>query len=296
VRVSISLTNYSWPGGPATTAALLTAIAQRADEAGVDTVWVPDHLVQADPASDVHEPMLEAYSVLSFLAGRTSEVRLGTLVTAATFRPPALLIKQVTTLDVLSGGRAWLGLGAGYNTDEGRAMGVPVPDTTARYESLIDTLVIARRLWAGDESPYSGLRTDLHGPIASPAPLTRPHPPILVGGTGPNRTLRIVAEHADAANFFDIPDGGATLRRQVAVLERHCAQVGRDPAAIERTVSTALAPGESAEQFGDRCRKLAAVGMDHVIVIVRGVPWTATAMATVATAVADLAHVTRGDE
>jgi F420-dependent oxidoreductase-like protein len=289
MRLSVSLTNYSWTGGPAAAAAALARTTEQAEAAGVHTIWVADHLLQADPASDEHEPMLEAYTTLGFLAGRTERVRLGTMVTAVTFRAPALLIKQVTTLDVLSGGRAWLGIGAGYNTDEGRAMGISVPGTAERFEVLTDTIEIARRLWSGDESPYEGRSVRLERPIGSPPPVSRPHPPLLIGGTGERRTLRLVAEHADACNLFDIPDGGKAIRHQLEVLSRHCDDVGRDPAQIERTVSTAMSPGESAGEFIGRCRDLAALGIQHVIVITRGRPWTSDDLATIATAVADLA-------
>jgi F420-dependent oxidoreductase-like protein len=288
MRISISVTNYSWPGPPANIAESLVATARAADDAGVDTIWVPDHLLQTEPGSDPHEPMLEAYTTLGYLAGQTRRVRLGTLVTAATFRAPALLIKQVTTLDVLSGGRAWLGIGAGYDTDEGAAMGLSVPPTTQRYEVLTDTCEIANRLWSGDESPYHGRRTRLEHPIGSPAPLSRPRPRLLIGGTGERRTLRLVAEHADACNLFDIPDGGASVRRQLEVLAGHCADVGRRFDDVERTITTALQPGEAAEQFIDRCDDLAGLGIQHVIVINHGTPWTDPLLATIAAASAQL--------
>jgi F420-dependent oxidoreductase-like protein len=289
MRISISVTNFSWPAdGRTGLVRSLAATARAAEAAGVDTLWVADHILQADPASDVHEPMLAAYTTLGYLAGQTERVRLGTLVTAATFRAPALLIKQVTTLDVLSGGRAWLGIGAGYNRDEGRAMGVPVPETAERYEVLQDVLEIAERLWSGDESPYEGRRTRLERPIGSPQPVTAPRPPLLIGGTGERRTLRLVAEHADACNLYDLPDGGALVRRQLDVLARHCADVGRPYDQIERTITTALQPGEVPAHFIGRCRALEDLGMQHVIVITRGAPWTGSGLDTIATAVDQL--------
>lgn len=288
MRISISLTNYSWPEGPANIARPLAATARAAEDAGVDTVWVADHLLQTEPGSDPHAPMLEAYTTLGYLAGQTRRVRLGTLVTAATFRAPALLIKQVTILDVLSGGRAWLGIGAGYNTDEGAAMGVPVPTTAERFEVLADTIEIANHLWSGDESPYHGRRTRLEHPIGSPPPASRPRPRLLIGGTGERRTLRLVAEHADACNLFDIPDGGASVRRQLDVLARHCADLGRRFDDVERTITTALPADEPAEQFIGRCRDLAALGIQHAVVITRGTPWTDDHMATIAAATAQL--------
>jgi F420-dependent oxidoreductase-like protein len=289
MRISISLTNYSWPlDGRTSLVRSLGATARAAEAAGVDTLWVADHLLQADPSSEDHEPMLEAYTALGYLAGQTERVRLGTMVSAATFRAPALLVKQVTTLDVLSGGRAWLGIGAGYNTDEGRAMGVPVPATAERYDVLEDVLEIADRLWSGDESPYQGRRTRLERPIGSPLPITAPRPPVLIGGTGERRTLRLVAQYADACNLFDIPDGGSAVRRQLDALARHCTDTGRPYDQIERTISTALAPGEPPESFADRCRGLAGLGMQHVVVIKRGAPWTEGDLDTIAAVVDQL--------
>ena len=291
MRVSVSITNYTFSATPDPDgfAVPLAALARSAEEAGVDTLWVADHLVQADPASDVHEPMLEAYTTLAYLAAHTERVRLGTLVTAATFRAPALLIKEVTTLDVLSGGRAWFGIGAGYNQDEGRAMGVPIPETAERYDVMVDTIELARRMWSGDESPFVGRRITLQNPIGRPLPVQPP--PLLIGGTGERRTLRLVAEYADACNLFDIPDGGASVRRQLDVLARHCADVGRPYEQIERTISTALQRGESAGSFVDRCRALADLGIQHVVVITRGTAWTDADLATIATAVEQLREV-----
>jgi alkanesulfonate monooxygenase SsuD/methylene tetrahydromethanopterin reductase-like flavin-dependent oxidoreductase (luciferase family) len=234
--------------------------------------------------------MLEAYSVLSFLAAHTTRIRLGAMVSPATLRAPVLLIKQVTTLDVLSGGRAWLGLGAGYDTEVERGLGLSAPDVRTRFDVLADTLELAQRMWSGYESPYAGRRTRLDRPIASPPPVSRPHPPVLVGGTGARRTLRLVAELADACNLFDIPDGGRAVRAALDALAGHCADVGRDPGEIERTISTALAPGEPAAEFVARCRALAELGMQHVVVITRGRPWTGDALDTIAAAAGELAE------
>jgi F420-dependent oxidoreductase-like protein len=289
--VSLSITNFSWPDGPVALADRLAATARAAETAGLDTVWVPDHPMQSDPASRAAEPMLEAYTTLGFLAGQTSRVRLGTLVAAATFRAPALLTKAVTTLDVLSGGRAWLGIGAGYNEDEARAMGMFLPPVPERFERLADTLEIAKRMWSGDESAYHGRREHLEHPIHSPQPLSRPRPPILIGGTGERRTLRLVAEYADACNLFDIPDGGHAVRRQLDVLAQHCADVGRSYDQIERTITTALQPDEPVSRFVERCRTLGGLGIQHVIVITRGRPWTDDGVDTLGAAAAQLADV-----
>jgi F420-dependent oxidoreductase-like protein len=289
VRISLSITNFSWPLGTAAIAERTVSVARAAENAGLDTVWVADHPIQSDPASGPDEPMLEAYTLLGLLAGRTRRVRLGTLVTGVTFRPPALLIKAVTTLDVISGGRAWLGIGAGYNADEARDMGMPLPPVSERFDILTDTLEIAARMWSGDQSPYHGRRVHLDHPIGSPRPLSRPRPPILIGGTGARRTLRLVAEHADACNLFDIPDGGRSVRQQLEVLDRHCAEVGRPAQEIERTITTALQPNEPAEQFVERCGALGALGIQHVIVITRGRPWTDESVAVLGAAAQALA-------
>src|SRR5215208_5381464 len=149
---SLSITNYSWPSGPAGLGSELARIVRLADEAGLDTVWVADHLIQADPTSTADSEMVEAYVTLGFLAAQTQRVRLGTMVTGVTFRPPSLLIKAVTTLDVLSGGRAWLGIGAGYEQDEACAMGLTLPPLGERFERLEETLGRAVPMWAGDAS------------------------------------------------------------------------------------------------------------------------------------------------
>jgi F420-dependent oxidoreductase-like protein len=289
MRISLSITNFSWPLGAAAIGERAVSVARASENAGLDTVWVADHPIQSDPASRPDEPMLEAYTLLGLLAGHTRRVRLGTLVTGVTFRPPALLVKAVTTLDVISGGRAWLGIGAGYNADEARDMGMPMPPLSERFDTLTDTLEIAARMWSGDESPYHGRRVHLDHPIGSPRPLSRPRPPILIGGTGLRRTLRLVAEYADACNLFDIPDGGRSVRHQLEVLDRHCAEVGRPSAEIEKTITTALEPDEPAEQFAERCGALGALGIQHVIVITRGRPWTDESVAVLGAAATVLA-------
>jgi F420-dependent oxidoreductase-like protein len=288
MRISASLTNFSWHDSPADSAAPLAAVAQAAEDAGLDTLWVADHLLQADPSSSVDEPMLEAYTTLGYVAARTSRIRLGTLVSAATFRSPALLIKAVTTLDVLSGGRAWLGLGAGYQQDEADAMGLDLPPIGRRFAALVDILELARRMWAGDESTYDGRTVRATRPIGSPRPATQPHPPILIGGTGKQRTLRLVAEYADACNVFDIPDGGAAVRGQLAVLAEHCADLGRDYAEIDRTISTGIQADEPVDSVVERFGRLAELGITHVITIARGRPLDAADMATLGAAAAQL--------
>lgn len=269
MRVSISVTNYSWSGD---LAKHLDTIARTADETGVDTVWVADHLLQADPFADAaHTEHLEALTTLGFLAARTERVRLGTMVACATFRPPAMLIKAVSTLAVLTGGRAWFGVGAGHQADEARAMGLPFPATARRFEQLEETLRLAGQMWAGDEKPFVGKHFRLDHPVNSPNPAIRPR--VLVGGTGERRTLPLVARYADACNVFDIPDGGVTVRHKLEVLAGLCAAAGRPYEEIEKTISTRLLPGESGPEFAARCARFTDLGVEHVVVITKG-PWT----------------------
>jgi F420-dependent oxidoreductase-like protein len=279
MRISLSVTNYSWPTGPAELSAELSRVVRAAEDAGLDTVWVADHLLQADPTATQDAEMLEAYTTLGYLAGHTTRIRLGTMVTAVTYRPASLLIKAVTTLDVLSDGRAWLGLGAGYQQDEAQAMDLPLPPVTERYERLGETLQLAKQMWAGDASPFSGRHYRPQRPVSNPPPISQPHPPILIGGMGERRTLPLVARYADACNFFDVPDAGRTIRRKLAVLAQHCKGVGRPYEEIEKTISMRLETGEPPNHFAERCAAVAAAGIDHAVVITSG-PWTRDALAT----------------
>lgn len=268
MRVSINIGNYSWPGGVEATAGQLAGVARAADESGLDAVWTGDHLLQADPfapASDTD--ILEASTTLGFLAAQTRRIELGAMVAAVTFRAPALLIKAVTTLDVLSGGRAWFGIGAGYLEDEARAMGLPMPPAPERFERLEETLQLALRMWAGDESRFLGRHYQLERPQNSPSSIRRPRPPIVVGGHGEGRTLPLVARYADACNLFDVPDGGLTISRKLDVLAQHCAAIGRPYADIEKTVSTRFNPDDAHGAFAAHCDSLAALGIEHVVVL-----------------------------
>ncbi|WP_419996172.1 TIGR03560 family F420-dependent LLM class oxidoreductase [Streptomyces boninensis] len=280
MRISISVTSYSWPAKAI--AGELDRIVRTADDAGADTVWVADHLLQADPTATPEEPMLEAYTTLGYLAARTERVRLGTMVSAVTYRPAALLIKAVTSLDVLSGGRAWLGVGAGYQEVEAAAMGLELPPNAERFERLEETLRLAEHMWAGGDGPFHGRRLRLDRPLGSPLPLHRP--PVLIGGAGERKTLPLVARYADACNLFDVPDGGATIRRKLAVLARHCEAAGRPYEEIAKTASTRLEPGADGEELAERCEGLAELGIEHAVLIHAG-PWTDESLAAVAEAV-----------
>ncbi|GAB3758557.1 TIGR03560 family F420-dependent LLM class oxidoreductase [Microlunatus parietis] len=290
VKISISVTNQTWPEGPTGLRDNLIKVAEAADLAGLDTLWVPDHLLQADPtvSADATD-MLEAYTTLGFLAARTERVRLGAMVTAVTFRPPALLIKAVTSLDVLTGGRAWLGIGAGYHGEEADRMGLPLGPVAERFERLEETLELAQRMWRGDQRPFEGKHYRLSAPTGLPLPLSG-HPPILIGGDGEKKTLRLVAKYADACNLFDIPDGGATVRRKLAVLARHCADLGRPYQEITKTLAMRLGPTETSEEFVRRVRDQAKLGIDHVG-LVMSQAWTPETIKVLAAAVPELAEV-----
>lgn len=273
MKLSINVTNFNYPGGPEAVREILFELASAIDAAGLHTMWVGDHVLQVDPFADLAEPMLEAYTTLGFLAAATQQIKLGTMVTAATYRAAAVLIKAATTLDVLSGGRVWLGIGAGYNQQEADAMGLFLPPVPERFARLEETLQLAAQMWAGDPAPFHGHYLHLENPISNPRTITAPRPPILIGGTGPRRTLGLVAQYGDAANFFDIPDGGQRLRANLDTLAHHCADIGRDPNDIEHTVTTATAPDETAEHLAERCRALEDFGVEHIVLIPRGGPW-----------------------
>ena len=259
MRIGIHLNHFTWPGGPDSLRDDLGQVARLADQGGFWTLSVMDHYFQIHLNGQSEEPMLEAYTTLGFLAAQTSRIKLGTLVTGVHYRHPGILGKIVTTLDVLSGGRAWLGIGAGWNEEESRGLGVPFPPLGLRYEQLEEAIQIVLQMWRGDESPYTGQHYTLDRPLNSPQSLTRPHPPILIGGSGERKTLRLVARYADACNLFPDPD----LGRKLDVLRQHCAAEGRDYDQIEKTTAFRFDVGEHGERANeviDTLGKLAELG------------------------------------
>jgi F420-dependent oxidoreductase-like protein len=261
MRFGLHISNFTWDGGPSALAGRLTAIARAAEEAGFDRVSVMDHVWQIAPLGPPEHDMLEAYSTLGYLAAQTERVKLLTVVTAVVYRDPGLLAKAVTTLDVLSGGRAMLGIGAAWNEEESRGLGLFFPPTKERFERLEEALQIVLQMWSDDDGPYDGKHYQLARTLCSPQPLTRPHPPILIGGSGERKTLRLVAQYADACNIFDTPE----LPRKLDVLREHCERLGRDYDDIEKTVLTAfdLGPnGEKVDETIDRLEGLAELGVD----------------------------------
>ncbi len=270
MRLGLQLPSFSYPGGTPELRGRLTEIAHAAESAHLDSLWVMDHLLQlpADTGwGGPDEPMLEAYSTLGFLAGVTDRIRLGALVGCALFREPALLVKAATTVDVLSGGRLTFGIGAGWYEREARGLGIPFPDRRERFARLEETVEIARRLWSDDRSPYEGTFTTLSEPIIRPQPLSRPRPPIMIGGNGERRTLRLVARYADACNFLVLePD---EVRHKLEVLRRHCDAIGRDAAEIEITnlVEVDLRDGRMSDaDVVALVRAQADSGVQHLIV------------------------------
>jgi F420-dependent oxidoreductase-like protein len=264
VKIGVQIPNFTFPGGPARLGKDLVEIARAADQAGIDTLAVMDHFFQIRAVGPVENDMLEAYSALSFLAGVTERVRLLTLVTGVAYRHPGVLAKTVTTLDVLSGGRAWLGIGAAWFQDEAVALGIPFPPVAERFERLEETLQICLRMWAGDEAPYEGRHFRLARPLNSPQSLTRPHPPIMIGGGGEKKTLRLVAKYGDACNLFV----GPNLARKLDVLREHCEREGRDYDEIRKTVYYPFDPGEKGAGVGkilDDLGGLAELGFDLAV-------------------------------
>jgi F420-dependent oxidoreductase-like protein len=244
MKVGLHIADFTWDGGPPALGPRLGEIARRAEDAGVDRISVMDHVWQIGHLGPPEHEMLEAYTALGFLAAVTDRVKLLTVVTAVVYREPGLLAKAVTTLDVLSGGRAMLGIGAAWNEEEARGLGLFFPPTAERFERLEEALRICHQMWSDDDGPFEGKHYHLARTLNSPQALSRPHPPILIGGQGERKTLLLVARYADACNLFDTPE----LAHKLDVLRGHCAAEGRDYAAIEKTVQVRYDLGENGER------------------------------------------------
>jgi F420-dependent oxidoreductase-like protein len=270
MRLGLQIPSFSFPGGSPSIRSTLSDVAGAAEAAGFASLWVMDHWFQLPEDTGLggpEEPMLEAYTTLGYLAHATQRIQLGPLVAGVHFRHPGALVTQATTLDVLAGGRTYLGLGAGWYGREARGLGFPFPDRRERFERLEETLRIATAMFAGDRRPISGVHYTLAEPINVPAPLSRPRPRILVGGNGPRRTIDLVARYADACNIL-VPDPGES-RRLVDALRRRCDEIGRDAADIETTslVEADLRPGRmSTADLVALARAQAAEGIEHLII------------------------------
>lgn len=267
MKIGLQVPNFTWPGGPAVIGPKLAEIGRAADEQGFHSLWVMDHLFQIQFNGPPEMEMLEGYSALSYLAAVTKQVQLGTLVTGVIYRHPGVLLKTVTTLDVLSGGRAWLGIGAAWFEDEARGLGVPYPPLKDRFEQLEETLQLAHQMFRDDDKPFQGKHFQLARPLNRPQPLSRPHPPIMIGGMGEQKTLRMVAQYGDACNLF-ARLGPEVLQQKLDVLKGHCAELGRPFEEIEITTlgTVHLAPGgQSPAEVIALCKTLAGLGVQHAI-------------------------------
>lgn len=260
MKLGLHIPDFTWEGGAPLLAERLGEIARLAEHAGFDRVSVMDHVWQIGHLGPPENEMLEAYTTLGYLAANTERVKLLTVVTAVVYRDPGLVAKAVTTLDVLSGGRAMLGIGAAWNEDEARGLGLFFPSTSERFERLEEALQVCLQMWSDDDGPFEGKHYRLGRTLNSPQSLSRPHPPILIGGSGERKTLRLVARYADACNIFDSPE----LEHKLDVLREHCRREGRDYAEIEKTVQTRfdLGPdGERVDKTVEHLRHLAGLGV-----------------------------------
>jgi alkanesulfonate monooxygenase len=266
MKLGLQIVRFDWQGGASSIRTRLADIAGTAEDAGFASLWVMDHFFQIPWLGPVDDPMLEAYTTLGFLAAVTHRIHLGVLVSGIVYRHPGILIKTATTLDVLSGGRSYFGLGAAWFEREARGLGVPFPPLRVRFEQLEETLQVIQRMWAGKTAAYDGMHLHLAEPVSQPAPLARPHPSILIGGGGEKKTLRLVAQYGDACNLF-AGSGTREIRHKLDVLRRHCDDLGRDYDTIERTALGQLRGGpQAAQDLVATCRKLSQAGIQHYII------------------------------
>jgi F420-dependent oxidoreductase-like protein len=261
MKVGLHISDFTWDGGPAELRFRLGEIVQRAELAGVDRISVMDHVWQIGTVGPPEHEMLEAYTALGWLAAKTERVKLLTMVTAVVYREPGLLAKAITTLDVLSGGRAILGIGAAWNEDESRGLGLLFPPLAERFERLEEAILICKQMWADDDAPFEGKHYHLARTLNSPQPLSRPRPPILIGGSGEKKTLRLVAKYADSCNIFS--GDPVQAAHKLDVLRQHCADLGRNYDEIEKTAQTRFnlgANGENVQQTIENLHELSELG------------------------------------
>ena len=274
MRFGLQINQFTWPGGTPAIGPTLARVAATADGAGFDSIWVMDHFFQIRGLGPPEAPMLEGHTALGFLAAHTERARLGLMVGGVHYRAPALSIKAATTLDVLSRGRAWFGIGAAWNEHESKGLGFGFPPLGERFDLLEDTLRMAHEMWtggSGTQAGFTGRRVTATHLINSPQSISRPRVPILVGGGGERRTLRLVAQYADACNLFG-REGPEFVRRKLAILREHCDRVGRPYEEIERTVLLRVDLDEgSGDALVERFGALGEAGAQHVIFSLRGV-------------------------
>ncbi|HYY82232.1 MAG TPA: LLM class F420-dependent oxidoreductase [Actinomycetes bacterium] len=262
MRLGLHYWNYSRPSDPAKIAPALAETARIAEQAGISTFTVMDHYFQMEYAGGAEEPMLEGYTTLGHVAALTERMTLGVLVTGVTYRHPGLLAKIVTTLDVLSGGRARLGVGASWYEREQRGLGVPVVPVAERFERLEETLRICLQMWSDDNGPFQGRHYQLAETLCVPAPISQPHPPILVGGGGERKTLRLAARYADACNLFGTSP--AEVGRKLEVLRSHCDAEGRDYDRIAKTLLAVQPVLADVDAFVAAAAEYAALGVTEI--------------------------------
>jgi F420-dependent oxidoreductase-like protein len=272
VKFGLQVNSFTWPGGAAAIGPTLARVTRAADDAGFDSIWVMDHFFQIRGLGPPEAPMLEGMTALGFMAANSERARLGLMVGGIHYRQPALWIKATTTLDVLSGGRAWFGIGAAWNEEESRGLGFPMPPLGERFEWLEDTLRMAHAMWeggAGSGERFEGRHVEATRLLNSPQAISRPRIPIMVGGGGERKTLRLVAQYADACNVFGGPE---RIAHKYAVLREHCERLGRPYDEIERSVLASVdLERESPDQMVERFGALGGAGAQHVIFSVRGV-------------------------
>jgi alkanesulfonate monooxygenase len=262
--LGVHVSQFTWPGGPQQLAADLTNVAIEADSLGFTKLSVMDHVFQIGVLGPPEDEMLEAYTALGYLAARTERIKLLAWVTATVYRSPGLLAKAVTTLDVLSGGRAYLGIGAAWNEEECKGLGLDFPPLAERFERLEETLQICHQMWSDNDGPYNGKHYQLERTLNSPQALSKPHPPILIGGGGEKKTLRLVAQYADACNVFAYNPG--EVAHKLEILKEHCEDLGRDYDTIEKTVMGAVDPGpngENVDSMLETMRAMHELGVTH---------------------------------
>jgi len=267
MKLALHLYDFTWPGGASQLGPTLVKIAQTADAWGFDRLSTMDHVWQSHYLGGPEREVLSCYPTLAYLAAHTSRIKLIALATASPYWHPVLLAKTITTLDVLSGGRAWLGIGAGDYEEEAHGSGLPFPPLKERYERLEEILQICLRMWQGDQRPYEGKHYRIERPLNLPQSLTRPHPPILIAGSGEQKTLRLVARYADACNLQPGPE----IPKKLEILRRHCEAEGRDYNAIEKTCAFAFDVGEDGSKVGElieQLRWLASMGIQTVLGVV----------------------------
>ncbi|HEU5382863.1 MAG TPA: LLM class F420-dependent oxidoreductase [Ktedonobacteraceae bacterium] len=270
MKLALGINNFHWSAGPDHLGPTLAEIVQAADASGFDRIGVPDHIWQSSYLGKREHEMLSCYTTLGFLAAHTSRVKLTAMVTATPYWHPVVLAKAVTTLDVLSGGRAWFGIGVGDYEEEARSSGLPWPPLQERFERLEEIIQICLRMWSGehgDERPFEGKHYQVERPINAPQSLTRPHPPIMIAGNGEQKTLRLVARYADACNLRPGPE----IARKLDILRQHCEAEGRNDAEIEKTCMFGFDVGEDGSRVNDligKLRWLAGMGIQTVFGIV----------------------------